>query len=138
MNYNTGVLFLLILLCVCCSSNGAAEGSYSYGVKINYSDRQIKKLPDLSLRFLGKRHVESSIFRPGFTYYDFEVAKENQIKQVSWSSGTGDIGPQYFEVGGTEFVLELASSEAFKGFMKEGEMVVWAKFEYEKMLKQKK
>ena len=110
------------------------DETHRYGIKINYRERQVIRLPDLSIRFIGQRHESSPVFRHGFTFYDFEVTKGDERKTVSWSSGTGDIGPTYFEIGGERFVLELRASAMHEGFLAEGEMVIWRRDEYERLL----
>lgn len=126
---NKFILFLAGCLFLSASCHG--QSLYSYGTKIDFSDRYLKKLPDLNIRFLGKREMATSDFRPGFTYYDFEVSKNGKTRTISWSSGTGDIGPEYFEIEGETFVLELAWSQAFKNKIEKGKMVIWKKTEYE-------
>jgi hypothetical protein len=101
--------------------------------KINYLDRETKRLPDFSIRFLKERHEQSPMFRPGFMFYDFDVTNGTETKTVSWSSGTGDIGPTFFDFNGQRYVLELKASKAFDGFMKDGEMVVWKRGEYDNL-----
>jgi hypothetical protein len=110
-------------------------GEYEYGKKINYLDREAIPLPDFSVRFLKEGHEESPVFRPGFTFYDFEISNGTETKTISWSSGTGEIGPTYFELGGGQYVLELKASKAFDGFMKDGEMIVWKKSDYDNLLR---
>lgn len=129
-----------LLLITCCALLGACYvpsrtpiGEYQYGKKMNYLDREIKKLPDFSIRFLNERHEQSPVFRPGFTFYDFEITNGTETKTVSWSSGTGDVGPTFFDFDGQRYVLELKASKAFDGFMKDGEMVVWKRGEYDSL-----
>lgn len=130
-------LLLMIILCLfthaCVYVDQHSRGIYEYGKKIDYSDHAVKKLHDISIRFLQTRHEASSVFPRGFIYYDFEVMKGDEKKKISWSSGTGAIGPTYFEIGSAKYVLELAASKAQSGFMKEGEMVIWREEEYEKL-----
>jgi hypothetical protein len=129
-----------LLLVICFSFLGAcsvpsqtAIGEYQYGKKINYLDRETKKLPYFSIRFLKERHEQSPMFRPGFTFYDFEITNGTETKTVSWSSGTGDIGPTFFDFNGHPYVLELKASKAFNGFMNDGEMLVWKRGDYDKL-----
>jgi hypothetical protein len=42
---------------------------------------------------------------------------------VSWSSGTGDIGPALFRVGSKQFALELSRSDKL-GPLKANELVI--------------
>ena len=116
---------------------GDSGRSHPYGEKIDYLDGKVKQLPDFVIRFLGERRVASSKYPRAITVYDFEVSKGGEKKTISWSSGTGDIGPTFFEVGGQSFVLELEASDVYKGMMKQGEMIVWRRAEYERKLKEK-
>ena len=127
------LMITLLLTTACAFLNQQTGRAYQYGKKIDYSDQEVKKLPDISIRFLEKRREASPVFPRGFTYYDFEVMKGEEKKKISWSSGTGVIGPTYFEIAGEEYVLELAASKAHRGFMEEGEMVIWRKEEYDKL-----
>jgi hypothetical protein len=43
------------------------------------------------------------------------------------------IAPRFFKVNGKEFVLELKGSASFKGWMKEDELVLWKKADFEKI-----
>lgn len=132
------ILLLGAILFCSCSRAGSSDESLMYGRKINYTDGEPKKLPDITIRFLEKRKESSPAFKPGFTFFDFEAAKGAEKTKISWSSGTGDIGPTYFEIGGESYVLELAASEAYDGFLEDGEMVVWRRDEYEKMLAERR
>ncbi len=44
---------------------------------------------------------------PFGAYYDFEVVTTGSATTVSWSSGTGAIGPRSFRAAGKCFSLEL-------------------------------
>lgn len=56
-------------------------------------------------------------------FEDFRVSRGNQSITVSWSSGTGLLGPQDFEFGGRKFELELRHHDKL-GWLKEDEVVV--------------
>lgn len=91
--------------------------------------------PDAELTFLGKRQVASAVYPRGFLYYDFKATSNGASKELSWTGGTGEIGPLYFAVGGRKFVLELKHSEAFKGWMKDDECVLWTQAGFEALKK---
>jgi hypothetical protein len=65
-----------------------------------------------------------SVYPRGFLYYDFKVRTANIEKAVSWSSGTGDIGPVQFEIAGKHYQLELRHSDKL-GKLKDNELVIW-------------
>jgi hypothetical protein len=125
----------LLLICPAWSASmgltQAANDEHQYGKIIRFLDGKTKKLPDIAIRFLGKRKVESPAFPRGFTYFDFEVTKAKETKKVAWSSGTGDIAPTFFDIGGDGYVLELAASDVLQGMLPEGEMVVWQRAAYD-------
>ncbi len=57
------------------------------------------------------------------TFY-FTIKKDELSKQITWSSGSGDIGATPFEFNKHKFVLELVFSEKTKSWLKPNEMVV--------------
>lgn len=130
--------FIAVLICSVFSSCGSLKASSGnsnqYGKKVYYQDHSPKQYPDFTIKFIGERVEDSPRANFKFTFYDFEVAKGNEKKIVSWSSGTGDIGPLYFNVGGKEYAMEISLSEAYKGFMNDGEMVIWKRKDFEKLL----
>jgi hypothetical protein len=106
-----------------------------YGKKEQFAKGKVLTFPDCELTFTGTTRVTSSTYPRGFLYYDFEAKSGGKSKAVSWSSGTGDIGPEFFEVNGRKFVLELSSSAAFKGFLKTDELVLWREGDFQKLKK---
>ncbi len=106
-----------------------------YGVKTRFARGRALVFPDCELVFTGTRKVASSVYPRGFLYYDFKAASGGKTAEVSWSSGTGDIGPEFFEVNGKKFVIELSHSDAFKGWLKEDELVLWREGEFRKIKK---
>lgn len=119
------VLFSLLLA----ASGFAAD----YGKKEIFAKGKTLVFPDCELTFTGTRTVNSPNFPRGFVYYDFEAKSGGKARTVSWSSGTGDIGPEFFEVNGRKYVLELSSSAAFKGWMKGNELVLWREGDFRKV-----
>jgi hypothetical protein len=103
-----------------------------YGAKTQFKKGEPLVFPDLQVVFTGTRRVSSSTYPRGFIFYDFEARAGGKTKQVSWSSGAGDIGPEFFEVDGRKFVLELAASSAFKGRLKDNELVLWREGDFRK------
>lgn len=106
-----------------------------YGKKERFAKGTALDFPDCQLVFSGTRRVSSATYPRGFLYYDFEARSGGKTKAVSWSAGTGDIGPEFFEVNGRKFVLELSSSVAFKGGMKDNELVLWREGDFQKLRK---
>ena len=69
----------------------------------------------------GKRRQR---IREDFFITISKVRTPNIEKIVSWSSGTGDIGPVEFEIGDKRFLLELRHSDEL-GKLNENELVIW-------------
>jgi hypothetical protein len=113
----------------------AAAFAADYGKKERFAKGKALVFPDCELVFTGTRRVSSSAYPRGFLYYDFEARSGGQTKEVSWSSGTGDVGPEFFAVNGRKFVLELGSSAAFKGWLKDDELVLWREADFRKLKK---
>ena len=120
------VLFLLLAVTV-----QAAD----YGVKTRFAKGKALTFPDCELVFAGTRKVSSPVYPRGFLFYDFKVASGGKSVDVSWSSGTGDIGPRTFDVNGKKFILELSKSDAFKGWLKDDELVLWREGDFRKIQK---
>ena len=103
-----------------------------FGEKIKFTKDAPIHFEDFSLTYNGERRVISDLangsnpsFRE-FVFYDFKVQTEKEEKTVSWSSGTGDIGPAAFEIGGKKYELELRVSDKL-GKLAAAELVVWKK-----------
>ncbi|HLM00305.1 MAG TPA: hypothetical protein VK400_04560 [Pyrinomonadaceae bacterium] len=104
-----------------------------YGQKVSYASGKELIFPDFTIKFVGKREAKISndwLFPQKMTFYDFEAAKGETRQTISWSSGTGDIGPTFFEIDGGSYVLELSQSDILKS-LEEGFLVIWIKDDYE-------
>jgi hypothetical protein len=95
-----------------------------YGQRVRFGIGQQLHFPDFTLTYVGERHVASEVFPRGFTYHDFKITHGEEEAQVSWSSGTGEIGPVFFEVEGEEYQLELRYSDKL-GQLAENQLVIW-------------
>ena len=116
------VILLLIIVTAC---NRAATQPPTYGEKIQYTQGEPLTFPNITLEFVGKREAPlSSDYPQGMTFYDFKVYQDSQAKLISWSAGTGDIGPILFELDGNSYALELAMSDEL-GSLAENELVLW-------------
>lgn len=132
------IAYLLILFqfLFCVRSNN--EDSL-YGKRVQYEIDKMIQYPNFSIRFIGTRHVVPDVYPRGWLVYDFEIISKDQEKlKVSWSAGTGAIGPTYFSVNEREYVLELEAtipeSDPKKGWLDENEMIIWRKSDYLKRL----
>lgn len=97
-----------------------------FGAKVKFSQNVRIKFKDFSIIYIGERRVSSEKFPNGFLYYDFKV--QNQIENItlSWTSGTGEIAPTAYQIGGNTYELELAMSDKL-GKLAENELVIWKK-----------
>jgi len=114
---------LLLITMVAC--NRASSKPPRYGVKIQYAKGQPLNFPDFTLEFMGKRESPATSDYPrSMISYDFKVYQGSQTQLISWSAGTGDIGPTLFELAGNIYGLELAMSDKL-GILDENELVLW-------------
>lgn len=93
------------------------------GAKVAYKKDTPVPFGNFTLTFTGERRVVTAKFPPGMTFYDFRLTSAAGSQTISWSSGTGDIGPTIFQVGGQQFWLELKRSDKL-GKLKDNELVV--------------
>jgi hypothetical protein len=121
-------LAVLLLLALSAPTLPAAD----YGVRTRFQKDEPLTFPDCELIFRGTRTVKSPLYPRGMLFYDFEVRAGDRTKKISWSEGTGDIGPEFFEMNGRRFVLELGFSAAFRGRLKEDELVLWREADFPK------
>ncbi|MBK7709282.1 MAG: hypothetical protein IPJ30_26880 [Acidobacteria bacterium] len=120
------IKFLALFTLLGVFSSFCAGGASSYGAKTKFAKDAVLDFPDFKLTYLGNRKVPSELWPNGFNYHDFRVLSRTGERTVSWSSGTGDIGPVEFEVDGAKFQLELRFSEGL-GKLAENELVITKK-----------
>lgn len=97
-----------------------------YGTKVKYEKGKELEFPDFDLSYIGTRDVKVPVYGPGhFTYYEFEISSGKERKTVSWSSGTGEIGPVEFNFNGKRYALELMRSYKL-GKLEQDELVVFS------------
>jgi len=94
-----------------------------YGSKVSYVEGELLSFPDLSLTFIGQRHIPHAIYKPGFKYWDFEVSCNNENQVVSWTAGTGEITGTLIDIAGKRFKLELMLSDSL-GQLANNELVL--------------
>ncbi len=115
-------LFVLLFGSIFAGCTGSSRAA-DYQSKVAYKKGVAVKFPDFALTYLGERRVSSPKFPRGFVYEDFRVEAAGNTQTVSWSAGTGDIGPTFFKVGSKNFALELSRSDKL-GRLNEGEVVI--------------
>jgi hypothetical protein len=111
----------LLLLAV--TAGGAAE----FGQPVRCAKGKVVAFPGLTVEFVGQRVVPSDRFPRGFRFWDYLVRQGETKKSVAWSDGTGDIGPVFFSLGGSDYVLERVFSEGLRRNLKDDEIVLWQK-----------
>jgi len=100
-------------------------GPVAYGQKVRFARSQPLQFPDFTLTSLGERHETLAYFPAGITFMDFQVGRAAEGFTISWSSGTGDIGPTAFAAWGKRYRLELRHSDEL-GWLGEDELVLWS------------
>lgn len=105
-----------------CYADGL-PGTVAYGSKVRFKAGSTLRFPDFELTYTGKRRVVPPQYPRGWWIYDFTVRNKGDEKTVSWSAGTGDIGPTRFQINGHTFQIELSRSDKI-GPLREDELVV--------------
>ncbi len=106
--------------------NSEKSPSAKYEEVIVFLENKNLQYPDFSLRYTGTTSLplpnNSSV---SMVKYNFEITAPNGSNQtIFWSSGTGDIGPQYFLVGEKNYQIELQYWEKEKKNLAQNEMVI--------------
>ena len=136
---------LLILTLLACASY-AAGPRLRYGEPIRYDDNAPKVLPDFTLRYSGYTphvvHVGGETGRDfDFGTHDFELSAGNERLTVHWSQGTGVIRPEFFEIGGQPFVLELIFTETqpagARSVIPHGSVLLWKRADFDRRVARK-
>ena len=128
------LIFLLFWFATVPSLVIAETRDARYGRWETYSSTNVLKYPDFELRFIGS---ERGPLFPGSTthrmgdIYKFRITTKEAQQDVSWSSGTGDIGPISFEIGGESYILEMVHSVIFDGFVSRDKVMLWRKSEWQ-------
>ena len=104
-------------------ADSAEPAPVPYGTKVTFREGQPIKFPAFELVYTGKRKVVPPQYPRGWWAYDFQVRHGKTEQKVSWSAGTGDIGPTRFTVAGAAYDLELSRSDKL-GKLKDDELVV--------------
>ena len=106
-----------------CSFAGHSVDTATYGSKVKFNAGRALRFPDFELTYSGKRHVVPPQYPRGWWIYDFTVRTKSGQQTISWSAGTGDIGPTRFKVGAAVFQIELSRSDKL-GPLREDELVI--------------
>lgn len=117
------LIFLVFSLPAVQSCQAQTSGTATYATKLTFKKGVPLVFKDFNLIYTGERHESSKVFKPGFDFHDFTATRGSESMKVSWSSGTGDVGPSVFTFGGKKFQLELRRSDKL-GKLKDDELVV--------------
>jgi len=77
----------------------------NYGEELDFQKSDSYDLPDFTITYLGRYKVTRGPQIP-FTYADYEIKSEDETKTISYTSGAGIIGPDYFEFGGKKWIFD--------------------------------
>ncbi len=94
-----------------------------YGAKVKFEQGHAESFPHFRLEYEGERRAESPQYSRGFVHQDFVASTDAERVPLSWSAGTGDIGPEPFTIAGERFKLELQRSDTL-GALGPGELVI--------------
>ena len=119
------ILALIFAAIGVATSSGAEPVAAAYATKVTFQEGKPVKFPNFELVYTGKRKVLPPQYPRGWWAYDFQVRNGKAEQKVSWSAGTGDIGPTRFTVAGAAYDLELSRSDRL-GKLKDNELVVTA------------
>lgn len=117
------LLVLHLTALAVCSYAADSQDTVSYGAKVRFGVDRTLRFPGFELTYMGKRHVTPPQYPRGWWIHDFKVRGKGREQTVSWSAGTGDIGPTRFKVNGSVFQVELSHSDKL-GPLREDELVV--------------
>ena len=104
-------------------ADSAEPAPVPYGTKVTFHEGRPIKFPAFELIYTGKRKVVPPQYPRGWWAHDFQVRNGKTEQKVSWSAGTGDIGPTRFTFAGAAYDLELTRSDKL-GKLKDDELVV--------------
>ncbi|MBU1118865.1 hypothetical protein KKH43_03220 [Patescibacteria group bacterium] len=85
----------------------------NYSERLDFQESDSFNLPDFTITYLGRYKVTRGPQIP-FVYADYELKAEDEKMIISYTSGAGIIGPDYFELGGKKWILDPLM---FKGAM---------------------
>jgi hypothetical protein len=121
--YRRKVLSILATFVAMSTTTSSASQPTVYGTRVNFKKGSPLRFPDFVIEYIGPRLVTVPQYPRGFQHHDFRVTAGEQTLVVSWSYGTGDLGPAPFTVEGKTFWLELVNSQAL-GWLRDDELVI--------------
>lgn len=127
MKFKISIILALSILSFIDTGCSSKTGGADYNTVVSFSKGEKITFPDFVLEYRDEREVENT-FPNGnkvkMKFHDFEANNGGERVIVSWSSGTGDIAPSSFEIGGNKYELELRISEKLSKNLAENELVI--------------
>ena len=117
------VVALSLIGFLLCSASAPSSEPPKYSAKVTFAKGIPLHFPDFDVTYAEMRRVTPPQYPRGWWVYDFVIRSKSGEQTVSWSAGTGDIGPARFKVGGGEFQIELAHSDKL-GALGEDQLVI--------------
>ena len=108
---------------ISCVRGSSSPVEAAYGAKVRFHEWRPLRFPDFELTYVGRRHVTPLQYPRGWWMHDFKVSAGGVEQTVSWSAGTGSIGPSQFSVRDSLFQIELVHSDKL-GKLAEDQVVV--------------
>jgi hypothetical protein len=96
-----------------------------YGNIVQFARNKIIEFPDFTLEYNGTTKTSILHGEWKITNYNFEIKRGNEIKNVKWSAGMGEISAQEFSVNNKNYYLELKGSiKYYPKRLKNNELVI--------------
>lgn len=97
---------------------------FQYGEKVQYEKGTVIQFPDFRLVYIGDKWLSGKNGATWSMVFNlFEISDGKISKEISWSSGTGNIGPNPFEFKGKKYNIEKTISDNF-GQLKLNELII--------------
>ena len=95
-----------------------------YSERVKYEKGIAVQFPDFTLTYTGDKEMSG---KNGATWYMifnlFNISDGKTSKEISWSSGTGAIGPNPFEFNNKKYSIEKAFSDKL-GKLEQDELII--------------
>ncbi len=105
--------------------NEAGKHNYSYNSIVKFKLEEIFYFPDFSIQLIEEKSIPGpNNAKWEMTTFYFNLISGDQSKQISWSSGSGEIAPIPFEFNQKQFSIELKYSEKIKTCLNDNEFVI--------------
>ncbi len=92
-------IVILLIVFFCLMSGGSYAGEVAkYGEEVEYTQNDVIKYPDFSLRFLGVMTKQAANSNYKWNEYTFQAMAGDEIVDVVWIL-SGAIAPTKFKIG---------------------------------------